>query len=100
MSDGRVARLTLSDGVRERDWCPVEELDAMQAERDAAIARAERAERSRDTSPPWVLFCDGGNPVAILPAGRPGEVADVSGLTMAHATAIVTAANRRARVKP
>lgn len=45
-------------------------------------------------APPWVLFTDKNKPVAILPAGRPGEVADVSRLTMGQATEIVCAANR------
>ncbi len=43
--------------------------------------------------PPWIIFSDKGKPVAILPAGRPGEVANVEGLTMAEAQAIVNAAN-------
>ncbi len=47
----------------------------------------------RDIKPPWVIFSDKGKPVAILPAGRPGEVANVEGLTMAQVQAIVNAAN-------
>lgn len=43
--------------------------------------------------PPWVLFCVEGKPVAILPAGRPGEVANVKGLSMKEAKAIVKHAN-------
>lgn len=50
-----------------------------------------------DLSPPWVLFCDGRKPVAILPAGRPGEVCNVSKLTMKQAQAIVRAANQPIR---
>jgi len=46
-----------------------------------------------DLSPPWVLFSDGGKPVAILPAGRPGEVANVEHLTMRQAREIVNLAN-------
>lgn len=30
-----------------------------------------------DMSPPWIICSDRGRPVAILPAGRPGEVANV-----------------------
>ena len=44
-------------------------------------------------APPWVLFLHEGKPKAILPAGRPGEVADVSHLTMAEARDIVRLAN-------
>lgn len=46
-----------------------------------------------DLSPPWILFVDNGKPVAILPAGRTGEVANVSHLTMKEAKAIVAKAN-------
>lgn len=51
-----------------------------------------------DLSPPWILFSDDARPVAILPAGRPGEVANVSHLTMKQAQRIVMAANRLHRV--
>ena len=44
--------------------------------------------------PPWVLFTDNGKPIAILPAGRPGEVANVEGLTMGEAHEIVRIANK------
>ncbi len=43
--------------------------------------------------PPWILFADKGKPLAILPAGRAGEVASVKGLSMKAAQAIVDAAN-------
>lgn len=43
--------------------------------------------------PPWILFTDQGKPMAILPAGRPGEVANVEGLSIEAAQAIVNAAN-------
>jgi len=46
-----------------------------------------------DLGPPWVLFTDKGKPKAILPAMRPGEVANVSHLTMAEATNIVRLGN-------
>jgi len=46
-----------------------------------------------DVSPPWVLFLDGGKPVSILPAGRPGEVADVRGWTPGVAEHLVKCAN-------
>lgn len=46
-----------------------------------------------DLSPPWVLFTDKGKPVAILPAGRPGEVANVEHLTSQEAKRIVKMAN-------
>ena len=49
--------------------------------------------RTPDLAPPWVLFCDKGKPVAILPAMRPGEVAKVSHLTMHEAQEIVRLAN-------
>lgn len=53
--------------------------------------------------PPWVLFVDRDEtgekrPVAILPAGRPGEL-KVEGLTMEQAQAIVDAGNARLRVE-
>jgi hypothetical protein len=44
-------------------------------------------------SPPWILFCDDGKPVAILPAMRPGEVADVSHLDRETAQLIVNLVN-------
>ena len=47
-----------------------------------------------DKSPPWILFTDGGKPIAILPAGRPGEVANVEHLTTSQAQEIVNLANR------
>lgn len=43
--------------------------------------------------PPWVLFVDGGRPVSVMPAGRPGDVFSVEGWPMAEAEAIVLAAN-------
>lgn len=46
--------------------------------------------------PPWVLFTDKGRPIAILPAGRPGEVANVEGLSLDQANAIVRAASEGA----
>lgn len=49
-----------------------------------------------DLSPPWILFTDQGRPVAILPAGRPGEVANVEHLTMEEAKTIVGLANQLA----
>lgn len=47
-----------------------------------------------DLSPPWIILSDKGKPVAILPAGRPGEVANIRGMTMAKALKIVNAANQ------
>jgi len=49
---------------------------------------------SQDLAPPWVLFVDKGKPVAILPAGRPGEVADVRHLSMKEAQRIVRLGNQ------
>jgi hypothetical protein len=43
--------------------------------------------------PPWVIFCDDGAPIAILAAGRPGEVANVEGVPSKTVEAIVRAAN-------
>jgi hypothetical protein len=48
-------------------------------------------------SPPWILFTDRGKPVAILPAGRPGEVANIEGMSMETAMRIVNAANEPIR---
>ena len=47
-----------------------------------------------DLSPPWVLFCDAGKPVAILPAGRPGEVASVGLMSLEDAQRIVALTNK------
>lgn len=52
----------------------------------------------RNKTPPWVLFTDKGKPVAILPAGRHGEVADVTGLSLESAQAIVDLANSGKRL--
>ena len=49
---------------------------------------------SSDISPPWILFCDDGKPIAILPAGRPGEVANVAHMKPEEARRIVTLANK------
>ena len=43
--------------------------------------------------PPWIIYSDRGKPVAILPAGRTGEVANVEGWPWETVTAIVSAAN-------
>ena len=32
---------------------------------------------AKNTSPPWVIFADKGKSVAVMPAGRPGDVANV-----------------------
>lgn len=50
-------------------------------------------EEFESMGPPWVLFSDGGKPVAILPAMRPGEVADVRGLPIDLVTQIIRCAN-------
>lgn len=47
-----------------------------------------------DLSPPWVVFADRGKPRAILPAGRPGTVADVSHMTTDEVREIAKAANK------
>lgn len=46
-----------------------------------------------DLDPPWVLFSVDGKPEAILPAGRPGEVASVRGVSLDDAQRIVSIAN-------
>lgn len=43
--------------------------------------------------PPWIIFSDKGKAVSILPAGRPGEVADVRDIPDEIVEAIVRAAN-------
>ena len=50
-----------------------------------------------DLSPPWIIYSEGRKPIAILPAGRPGEVADVSGMSMRLVRQIVNAANQPIR---
>lgn len=47
-----------------------------------------------DLSPPWILFVDDDKPVAILPAGRPGEVLNVEGWPLKKAQALIDAANQ------
>jgi hypothetical protein len=44
-------------------------------------------------APPWVIFADRGKSVAIMPAGRPGDVALVRSLSDQAVQAIVMAAN-------
>ena len=56
-----------------------------------------RSEAEVDLAPPWIVFSDGGKPLAILPAGRPGEVADVRGIPAKKVWAIVNAANQTQR---
>jgi hypothetical protein len=67
---------------------------ARSVEEAIAALDAEHRKVGKDRSPPWVLFIDQDKPVAILPAGRPGEVARVSHLTMERAQEIVAIANR------
>lgn len=50
-------------------------------------------EDNKDLGPPWVLFSDKGKPVAILPAGRPGEVANVVGMSCEDVARIIRLAN-------
>lgn len=45
-------------------------------------------------APPWVIFADKGKPMAILPAGRMGEVADVSDMPARDVKRIVRLANQ------
>jgi len=71
-------------------WSHIEDLRAELAKVPEAPAPAPAAP---DLSPPWVLFTDNRKPKAILPAGRPGEVADVSGLDLELVQSIVRAAN-------
>lgn len=44
--------------------------------------------------PPWVVFADRGKPLKIMPAGRPGDVADVSHMTPEEVRDIVRTANK------
>ena len=44
--------------------------------------------------PPWIVHADGGKPIVILPAGRPGEVADVRGLPEKLVRRLVMCANQ------
>lgn len=55
-------------------------------------------EHFRRLAPPWIIFSDEGKSVAILPAGRPGEVANVEALPDETVEAIVQAANVNAGV--
>ena len=45
--------------------------------------------------PPWMLFSDKKKPVAILPSGRPGEVANVRNIDPEVVERIVQCANTR-----
>ena len=44
-------------------------------------------------APPWILFSDNDKPIAILPAGRSGEIANVEGMSLKTVQAIINAAN-------
>lgn len=68
------------------------EEDELDEEERAAELRAAAA---KGYGPPWIIFADKGEPVAILPAGRPGEVAKVEGLSMEVVQRIVDCANER-----
>ena len=46
-----------------------------------------------DKTPPWTLFLDKGEPLAILPAGRPGDVCTTEGWTLEQAQRVVAAVN-------
>lgn len=46
-----------------------------------------------DRGPPWTLYAQNDEPVAILPAMRPGTVCSARGLTMDEAMQIVDVAN-------
>ncbi len=56
-------------------------------------------DEARKLGPPWVLFFDGGAPGYIMPAGRPGDVADVSGMSTEDAERIVRLANKSSDVR-
>jgi len=68
-----------------------DELDEEEREAEA------RAEAAKGFGPPWIIFADEGKPLAILPAGRPGEVANTEGLSMETVQRIVDCANERER---
>lgn len=79
-------------GVRniDCDWC------CATGRVTKRVAEAMLEAAPRDVKPPWVLFVDGSKKV-ILPAGRLGEIADVSWMTLDQADAIVRLANERGR---
>lgn len=49
----------------------------------------------KNLGPPWTLFSDKKKPVAILPSGRPGEVANVRNIDPETVERIVQCANAR-----
>jgi broad specificity phosphatase PhoE len=53
-----------------------------------------RKQSALDIRPPWTLVIDeNGKPLAIVPSGRRGTVADVRGMSMKKAKEIVRTAN-------
>jgi hypothetical protein len=66
---------------------------ARSVEEAISALEVEHKKHRASLSPPWVLFVSEDKPVAILPAGRPGEVCNVSHLSMGRAQEIVSLAN-------
>jgi hypothetical protein len=85
-----------------------EAMDPERREKNRAEAEKELAELDAETGyvdlpdpdlcgPPWIMFCDEGKPIAIMPAGRPGDVADVRDIPEATVERIVACANAKER---
>ena len=75
----------LDDLLRDEPLDPdYEDLDKLMRDSDIPV---------NSLSPPWILFSEDNKPLAILPAGRSGEVANIEGLSLEAAHRILDCAN-------
>jgi len=105
-SDERIARweAACGEGWAPMSTTPQEMLDLIADLKDAE-ARVLELERKITAgtallvapAPPWTVFADRGEPLAILPAGRPGTVLNVKGWDAREVDELVRAANRNRR---
>lgn len=80
---------TASGQTEMPDACEVRAAAAWLAGRPRAGEETERGV----PGPPWIVYLESGAPAAILPAGRPGEVADVRGMKRGVVDHVVRLAN-------
>jgi len=66
---------------------------------EADLEEGVMGDENERLGPPWVLFTDDGAPAYIMPAGRPGDVANVSGLSVDDAERVVRLANKASDVR-
>jgi hypothetical protein len=112
LNDARQTALMLATKIdRDRIPEPVHtKLDLWETEPIAELARMVDGPRQpeglpdpKDCAPPWTAFYVDGYPEAIMPAGRPGDVAIVRGLPEELVQRIIDCANAgelRDRLKP